>query len=617
MKVYLTLLTLYFLLFSVPCFCQADNIQSLETFLPAVKDSIRYVDVLNRIAMLSYEADADSTAFYGNKARGIAGRIGYAQGGADATNCMGVAAHVQGDFQTALRYYSDAYNQYCRIQDSANIAQTLMNIAMVYGSSGKPEKAVERYRQAYDIGNRLAHDSILSLIIYNYILQFPGEFTPASTAANIEKAIGVAAKYHDGKLLLAIQQLKANKLIDAGKRDSGIALLQYAADEGVRSGFYYLSLDILLELGDLFVHSDSARSIGYYREALAITEEKKFRSYERDITQKLFDFYSSRKDTGRAFAYSSKLLKAYRGKDESDKKQGFDYIDYALKDQQLITERQNSAYRTRLLWLACIACVMAIAITLILWFNAKRRRRTHVLLQKQYASLEVISESLEKRNVQYARLLKIVAHDLRNPIGAIHSASDMMQKAEKQDVFLLKMVNDSSNRCLQLIRELLETDFEVKPDALHKSATDVSVFLQDTVELLAFKAKEKRQILEVKADSDLTLNIDREQIRRVIENLVINAMKFSPEAAVILVTAGRKGEDIVIAVRDEGIGIPSAMAKHLFDPFTSAKRKGTAGEQTYGLGLYISKQIVEAHGGEIWFESEEGMGSTFFVKLQQ
>jgi signal transduction histidine kinase len=91
-------------------------------------------------------------------------------------------------------------------------------------------------------------------------------------------------------------------------------------------------------------------------------------------------------------------------------------------------------------------------------------------------------------------------------------------------------------------------------------------------------------------------------------------MKFSPAQSSITIRL-KEDNGVLISVHDRGIGIPATIASHLFDPFTPGKRKGTAGEQTFGLGLYISKQIVEAHGGRIWFESEEQNGTSFFVRL--
>ncbi|MBU7571350.1 MAG: ATP-binding protein, partial [Flavobacterium sp.] len=94
-----------------------------------------------------------------------------------------------------------------------------------------------------------------------------------------------------------------------------------------------------------------------------------------------------------------------------------------------------------------------------------------------------------------------------------------------------------------------------------------------------------------------------------------NAIKFSPNGARIKIKMTQKEQKIRILVKDEGIGIPPEMGEKIFDLFTEAKRPGTAGEQPFGMGLAISKQIVEAHNGKIWFENNNSCGTTFFVDL--
>ncbi|MBS1661437.1 MAG: hypothetical protein JST68_10345 [Bacteroidetes bacterium] len=602
-----------YLLISIPCLSQQDNIRLIENRLPAITDSVQYVDALNRLAMLLYEQNADSTAFYANKASEIANRIDYAQGKADATNNKGVTADVKGDVQTALRFYNDAYNQYNALRDSSNIVQTLMNMAMVHAGEGKNEKAKENFRQAFNLSAHLSHDSIVSILIYNNLLQYPEQFTKENTDRLIEKAVEIATRYHDTRLLLAIDQLKANRLISTGQRDSGIALLQHSLTEGKARGLFFMTVDMMIELGDLFATSDSAKAVDYYKQALTVTDEKKFQSYEAAVAQKLFDFYAARRDTSKAYLYSQKLLDAYAEQEENNRREGFDYIDFALKDQQLTLAQQRSNYNARLLWLACMACLMAIAIIVLLWLSSRRNQQTHQLLQKQYAELEAISASLEKRNSQYARLLKAVAHDLRNPIGAVVSASQIM--LETPDSNMLKLVHQAGSQCLRLIGELLETDFEFRPESLHKESVDLGELLQSVAGLLKFKAADKEQSLLICPIPPTTLYIDREQMRRVIDNLIVNAIKFSPSGSTITIAAKEQGDHLLLSVKDEGIGIPPRLAHQLFDPFTLAKRKGTAGEPTFGLGLSICKQIVEAHAGSIWFESAENAGTTFFVRL--
>ncbi|HEV7382670.1 MAG TPA: ATP-binding protein, partial [Dyadobacter sp.] len=109
--------------------------------------------------------------------------------------------------------------------------------------------------------------------------------------------------------------------------------------------------------------------------------------------------------------------------------------------------------------------------------------------------------------------------------------------------------------------------------------------------------------------------VDREKIWRVFSNLLSNAIKFSPNGGRISVCLENKADKVLLSVHDEGIGIPENLKDQIFQPFNSAKRSGTGGEQSFGIGLSICKQIVEAHGGRIWYESEMGLGTTFFVEL--
>ncbi len=111
------------------------------------------------------EKNIDSTFYYTKKARDISDRLQYAQGTADALNNLGVIYDIKGDVQLALRYYDEAHNNYEALHDSANMVQTLMNIASVYQESGKDEKALVEYRKALTLGRDLTRDSILSLVI--------------------------------------------------------------------------------------------------------------------------------------------------------------------------------------------------------------------------------------------------------------------------------------------------------------------------------------------------------------------------------------------------------------------------------------------------------------------
>jgi tetratricopeptide (TPR) repeat protein len=243
------------------CYGQIENIRKLQKQLPFINDSLRYVDALNRLAMLSYENNVDTTFFYAEKARNIASRLRYAKGLADAANNLGIVYDMKGNLQLALRYYNNAYNRYQNIHDTSNMVESIMNIAMVYQELGKNQKAINGYRKAISMGANLSRDSILSILYYNYLIQYRGSIQTDSIPFYLKKAKGIATKYKDSRVLLAIEQLTADTYIKDKQRDKGIALLKEAASGALKNKLYYLSLDILIELGDLYALTDSSIAV--------------------------------------------------------------------------------------------------------------------------------------------------------------------------------------------------------------------------------------------------------------------------------------------------------------------------------------------------------------------
>ncbi len=599
------------------CYGQIEKIKQLQKQLPHIHDSLRYVDALNRLGMLLYEDNVDSSFYYTERGRSIAERHDYAKGKADAANNLGIVYDMKGNLQLALRYYNDAYNRYEAIADSANMVQAIMNIAMVYQELGKNEKGVSTFKAAFELGKNLSRDSIMSLVLYNYLIMYPDRVAKDSVPYYINKARQIALKYHDNRVLLAIEQLTADTYIQNGQRGRGIALLQHAATESVKNNLFYLSLDIIIELGDLYAKTDSAAAVSYYNQALYITELKEYRVYTDRVSKRLYDFYTDRKDIAKAFYYSQKLLKIHDEQEKLDNNSGIDFIEYALKDQQLESVRIQSKYEFWFLVLAVSVCCLAIVLLLVLWRNWKKLQKTSDALRRQFEQSESTTEALDVMNKNYARLIKIVAHDLRNPISAISAISAMVQPDENlpADVKeLMTLVQISSKNCLDLISELLDTDFDDEQH-LKIEVINADELLGQCVSLLNFRASDKNQHLILIGNADIKIKGDYEKLWRVMNNLIVNAIKFSPDGSTIIVESREVEHNILISVKDTGLGIPAEIQDKIFDPFTTARRTGTNGEQPFGLGLYISKQIVDAHKGKIWAESTLGEGTTFYVEL--
>lgn len=242
------------------------------------------------------------------------------------------------------------------------------------------------------------------------------------------------------------------------------------------------------------------------------------------------------------------------------------------------------------------------------------------ITEEKEAQLELlkITEKLEGSNKDKDRILQVLAHDMRSPLSSIHTMSAMMIETDglsEKNREMLQLIQDSSVASYDMVGELINALASYNKDTLECSIHDISCIISRSVKIQSFNAAEKRQTIQSSNSGSVSVFIDAAKIERVINNLISNAIKFSPNGSDIAIGIQINGEVLQVSVSDRGIGIPPELSTMVFDIFTKGKRYGTAGERPFGLGLSICKQIVEAHDGRIWFESLPGEGTTFFFEL--
>ncbi len=230
-------------------------------------------------------------------------------------------------------------------------------------------------------------------------------------------------------------------------------------------------------------------------------------------------------------------------------------------------------------------------------------------------------EKLIALNQSKDRIMATVAHDLRNPISGILGLCSMLEQKNpaSENLFYIDLIKRSSQTALGIMEELLEvSEMESQNFQLERKKVCLNELILDVLEHFETDALEKRIDLSSSIpEKKLYAELNLKKFSRVLENIISNALKFTGEKGKVLVTLEEKAESIQIAVKDTGIGIPKELQHFLFEKFSRAKRFGLKGEKTHGLGMYITKQIVDMHGGTISFESKEHKGTSFFIQLQK
>jgi signal transduction histidine kinase len=250
------------------------------------------------------------------------------------------------------------------------------------------------------------------------------------------------------------------------------------------------------------------------------------------------------------------------------------------------------------------------------------RIRTHLSNQQLVEQQKLLVEQLSKANAAKDRFLGMCAHDLRNPLSSIRGLAELMVEdaigplsTEQREI--VQTIHGASQSMLQLVNELLDVaTIEAGHLKLAKEPTSVVEIVERSVHLSNIEAAKKNTRIElVKAGSDRMVDVDRNKIRQVVDNLISNAVKYSPRGSVITVLIHSDESGAGFAVRDSGPGIPDSERHKLFKDYGRLSSVPTGGEKSTGLGLAISRKIVEAHDGTIGVENIPGRGAEFVVRL--
>jgi signal transduction histidine kinase len=226
----------------------------------------------------------------------------------------------------------------------------------------------------------------------------------------------------------------------------------------------------------------------------------------------------------------------------------------------------------------------------------------------------IIRDTSERRALERLRheFLAMASHELRNPVAAIKGHAQLMRRRGSYNERSVEAIVAQADQLRRLIDDLLLAS-QIEADRLDLSVEETDLVAE--ARAAAEAARAERPALRVEAPPEPIVVLgDQHRLRQVLANLLTNAIKYSPDGSEVVLRVARAGGEARVTVADRGVGIQPEALPHLFDRFFRAEG-AAARAQGLGLGLYITRRIVEAHGGTVGAESELGRGSTFTVVL--
>ncbi|MDD3238403.1 MAG: ATP-binding protein [Candidatus Gastranaerophilales bacterium] len=238
-----------------------------------------------------------------------------------------------------------------------------------------------------------------------------------------------------------------------------------------------------------------------------------------------------------------------------------------------------------------------------------------------YKTIKKQNEKILEADKAKNEFIANISHELRTPLNAIIGFSDVLKSKlfgdlnDKQSEYISD-INASGVHLLGMINELLDlAKIEAKVLKLNKKDFSASQCINEVINIIRPLADKKHISVEKSMENDLMLNADYQKLQQILFNLLSNAIKFTPENGKVEIILAQNAKKTIIKVKDNGFGIDKKYQGKIFGKFVQLHSAYTKSESSTGLGLTITKELVELHGGKIYIESKVNEGSTFIIEL--
>lgn len=600
----LQLLLRVFLLFvfafvSTNSIAQTSKIRSLQRTLSQTKDSIIYVDKLNQIAVLMHTKDSDSSFLYAAKARRIALRHEYAKGEADAISTLGIVLSIKGLNHDALKMQTKALALYKKLNDIGNTAVTYANISSTHRYLSDSINSVRSLRKAIAEARKRPNDSIMALVYSSYTNLAPG-LSQDSSRYYIEKALIIAKKYKNQRVLIYNNLLEASIFIGTPEQDKALPILEKGLADAQAAEIEYMEISAYDLLAKYYA-KDPKVALDYYDKVLKIVNDKGYITLKSLVLQRMMPYAEQLGDKSREVALARELATTVSDKQARLSAFFSDYIRYnELEDSNRLLEIQaeEEHKRSLLLGLFSIASILLLFVIFLLYKKTRRESRQKSILNDL---LEQKNSELEVSDAFKNKLVSILAHDFRSPLISTLSALEIIKiggtLGEEEMKELYGQVQDDINQMLSLFDNTLQW-IRQQLDGYHIENADHSLhnLVEEAIQSFTYDLDQKGITVQNDIAPDLKIKTDKEMLQFINRNLISNAIKFSPEKGTITISAVISAENnrVSVSVFDEGRGLDQKSIAGLFTISSTGSTKHGA-----GIALAMCKDFIEKLGGSI------------------
>jgi signal transduction histidine kinase len=560
-----------------------------------------------------------------------------ANGTAMSLNNLGNVFYATADFARALHCYQESLSLYLSLGDDSGIASAFANLALIYERLGDYVNALQLNQESLTLRENAGDKKGMSVslnnigMVYEKLSNYDNAIAAHEQSLKLKyeigDAYGIAQSFNNlgnvyekiGDYTRALDAYEQSFIIQSTINDKqGIAYslnnighIHEALGQFENAlDFYNKSLSLFQSIGDKYGIANSFIGLGkvfiqlkafseaerHLNNALVLCEEVGLKEERYVVYETLALLYAETGDFKQAFESHQKFHSAKEEVFNQEKEQRLATLQVRFETEQA---RKDSELQKK---------------------EAELFRLKTVELANALNDAHLQKERAEEANKLKTEFLGIAAHDLKNPLQSIMGFADLIAERidDKETVrSYSQIIKRSSERMFNIVSSLLKNlRYDATQLSLNTEPTDVGEVLHLVLEHNLPQMERKSLTLCAQIETNCIAHIDRAYMSEAFDNLISNAIKYSPICKQITVSLQRISNSLRIAIKDDGQGLNEDDKAKLFSQFQSLSAKPTGGESSTGLGLYIVKQVVEKHSGRVWAESDgKNQGATFFVEL--
>lgn len=580
---------------------------------------------LAKASSLQY-VDVDSAWYYIEKAEGTALQNQSTDSLALIYARKGYMFYTSGKYFASIQQFEKAYQLFNESNNKSGLSYVLNGNGLIYHSQNEFDLAEKAFRQALAIAKPL-NDSLgiaRSLLNLGFSLNNQGRSEEALEFH--QQGLSYLTNFPDHRFVLMTKNQLASDLVNLKRyREAEDLFLSIISDypdiNYWESSFTYAGLAKIALINKQFQEAYNYAKQSYsYAEKLAAFNDMQRATEILALASKELNILAD------AFKYSQINASLKDSLHELSKSQSLNYLQLQLSETD--KQRINTAFalaKNQALFNSYIIISLLVITFLLIWAvyyfrkNSNINRKLSKELYESNAELQKNNIQLKRLNDEKVQLLSVISHDLKTPFNSMQQIMLLIQDDllnHEDYVKLNVMLLDQFNKTSELMNEILAwANQQLSGVKTVFSEIQLSAFIEDTIKTRSKEYLEKNISINIPLDSpSFHIKADKDQLRIILQNIVHNAIKFSPENGVITISYQDKANEKRILIKDEGEG----MEQHVVEKIVSGKgvlrsTAGTSNEKGSGLGLLLVKQFLVNNNGYLSVESELGKGSVFIL----